>query len=78
MTYKEELETRGFFIVKNVFSNNEIKEFKNEIMNYIRTKKIRRNSSIPDFIKRPELKKVSDIKDNKKINEILSEIFEEN
>ena len=39
MTYKEELETRGFFIVKNVFSNNEIEEFKNEIMNYIRTKK---------------------------------------
>ncbi len=78
MTYKEELETRGFFIVKNVFSNNEIEEFKNEIMNYIRTKKIRRGSSIPDFIKRPELKKVSDIKDNKKINEILSEIFDKN
>ena len=79
--YKEELQTKGFFIVKNVFSNSEIQEFKNIIMNYIKTNKCIINAkgiTIPDFIKCSKLEKIAEIKNNKKINDILSEIFDNN
>ncbi len=77
--YKSELNKNGFFIVKNVFSESEIDNFKNVIMNYVKKNKTMANAqgvAIPDFIKISELKDVSDIKDNKKINDILSEIFD--
>ena len=79
--YKSELNKNGFFVVKNVFSKNEIDHFKNVILNYVKTNKTISNAhgiTIPDFIKKSELNDVADIKDNKKINEILSELFDNN
>ena len=79
--YKSELNKNGFFVVKDVFSKSEIDHFKNVVLNYIKTNKTISNAqgiTIPDFIKKSELKDVADIIDNKKINEVLSELFDNN
>ena len=50
-------------------------------MSYVKTNECFANSqgfSIVDFIKHPQLEKVANIKNNKKINDILGEIFDDN
>ena len=79
--YKFELNKNGFFVVKDVFSKSEIEHFKNIVLNYIKKNKTISNAqgiTIPDFIKKTELKDVADIRDNKKINEVLRELFDNN
>lgn len=71
----------GFILINDVFTENDIKEFKDEIRNYIKNNNTIKNSggiTIPDFIKNKEFNKLSLIKDNKKIHECLKEIFNDN
>lgn len=81
MNYKQLIETQGYFILKNVFSPEEITNFKTEILKYVKTNKTIKNASgitIPDFIKYPSLSQVSSLKDNEKINNVLKDIFDNN
>ena len=57
MENKEKLKNDGYFIVKNVFSYDEIKHYKDVILNYIKKNGTIRNSggiTIPDFMKHIE------------------------
>ena len=81
MNYRKLIEEEGFVIVKNVFSVNEIHLIKEEIIKFIKNNKTLRNSrgiTIPNFIKRDQLKNVSNMKTNKKILDTLQEIFSGN
>ena len=76
---KQKLLNEGYFVMKNVFSADEIKHFHDVIMEYIKTNKKIYNSSgitIPDFIKQPDLQDVTQIKDNSEINESLKDLFD--
>jgi ectoine hydroxylase-related dioxygenase (phytanoyl-CoA dioxygenase family) len=78
--YKKELNENGYFILKNVFSENEINTFRNEVNNYINNNKTIKNANgitIPDFIKYSEFKNTKNIMNNKIINNILKEIFDD-
>lgn len=81
MNYKKELEENGYFILKNIFTESEINNYKQIILKYIKNKKTITNAggiTIPDFIKNKDLEEVSSIKDNEKINEVLKNIFDNN
>lgn len=78
MDYKKEIITNGFIIVNNVFSLDEINTLKEEVINYIKNNKTIKNASgitIPDFIRYSEFLNTKNIIRNKKINDILKEIF---
>jgi len=81
MNYKQLIDTQGYFILKNIFSEKEINDFKSDILEYTKSNKTIKNASgitIPDFIKKSSLVRVSKIKENQKINTVLHEIFGEN
>ena len=81
MNYKDKLETDGYFILQNVFTKNEINLYKNDILNYLENNKTLKNArgiSIPDFIKKDELKNVTNMKNNEKIHAVLKDIFNGN
>ena len=72
---RNQLLKRGYIIIPNLFSNSEIKEYRNEVENYLKSKKnlLKKKSggyNIPDFIKLSEFAKITDI-----INKYLNEIF---
>lgn len=76
---RNQLLKRGYIIIPNLFSNDEIKEYRNEVDNYLKNKKnLLKNSggySIPDFVKLSEFAKITGIINNEKLNEYLYEIF---
>lgn len=79
MENKEKLKNDGYFILKNVFSYDEIKHYRGVILNYIKKNGTIRNSggiTIPDFIKHTELDDISQLKHNEKINEELNDLFD--
>jgi ectoine hydroxylase-related dioxygenase (phytanoyl-CoA dioxygenase family) len=81
MNYKQQLENQGYFIVENIFTGDEIRSFREEILNYIKKNNCIRNASgitIPDFIQHKSLSKTGSIKDNEKITDILNNIFDNN
>ncbi len=81
MNQKEELLRKGYFILENVFTNSEINKFKNIILDYIKKNKCIRNASgitIPDFLRHKDLINIGLIKENKKIIEVLDNIFDKN
>ena len=78
MNYKNELEQKGYILLKNIFSKNELNNCKKEIMNYIKntkTLKLGEGITIPDFIKSPNLQNTINLKNNIKIHNILKQIF---
>ncbi len=80
--YKSNITKHGYCIIKNVFSKEEVHQFKNDVMNYVNNNKTNKNAyggiTIPDFIKIPQLITVADIRNNKTINNVLHEIFNGN
>ena len=81
MNYKEEIYKKGYLIINNVFTEEEINIFKNEILEYIKNNNVIIDSSgitIPDFIKNNNLIKTTSIKNNKIILNILDKIFGKN
>jgi ectoine hydroxylase-related dioxygenase (phytanoyl-CoA dioxygenase family) len=68
----------GYVILENIFSQEEITVFKNEVLQYIKNNKTIPNAegiTIPDFIKYPEFLMLTKVKENKKIQDKLEEIF---
>lgn len=81
MNYKEEINKKGYLIINNVFTEEEINIFKNEILEYIKNNKTIIDSSgitIPNFIKNNNLIKTASIKNNKIILNVLDKIFGKN
>jgi len=81
MNYKEEINNKGYIILENIFDSDFITKCRDEILNFIKNNKTLKNSSgigIPDFINNKSFPLTSSIKDNKKINNVLSEIFNNN
>jgi ectoine hydroxylase-related dioxygenase (phytanoyl-CoA dioxygenase family) len=79
--YKSNITKDGYCIIKNVFSKEDVEQFTNVVMNYVKDNKTIKNGggiTIPDFIKMPQLKTVADIRNNKTINNVLHEIFNGN
>lgn len=78
MDYQKEILEKGFIIIKNLLSKQLLLDCKEEIINYTKNNKCLENSSgitIPDFIKKNDLKKVSELKNNKNILDTLNNIF---
>jgi len=78
MSMYERIQKEGYIIIKNIFTREELAKCNKEIINYIKTKKTLKNSggiTIPDFIKRKELKQTAELKNNKKIHDTLQDIF---
>lgn len=74
----EHYRNKGFILVKNVFTQNNIEEFKNEVLTFTKNNKTIKNAggiTIPDFLKYKQFKKTSEIKNNVKIHKVLKEIF---
>ena len=81
MDYKKELKENGYFIIKNVFTENEINNYRNIILNYKKNNKTINHAggiTIPDFIKIKDLEEISLIRNNIKINKVLKTIFDDN
>ena len=79
--YKSNITKDGYCIIKNVFSKEEVDQFKNDVINYVNNNKTNKSGdgiTIPDFIKIPQLITVADIRNNKTINNALEEIFNGN
>ena len=78
MSLKRQITDQGYIILNNVFTKEELATCENEIKHYIRNNSTFKNAggiSIPDFIKKKELYKTSLLKDNKKIQTALLDIF---
>ena len=78
MNNLEFYQNNGYIILENVFNDEEIKIFRNEVLSYIKNNKTISNAegiTIPDFIKYPEFDNLSKVKENEKINQKLAEIF---
>lgn len=68
----------GFYLLKNVFTTDEINIFRGEVNNYIKNNKVIKNAggiTIPDFIKYKEFNITKNIINNTKINDALKDIF---
>lgn len=81
MNYRSIIQKEGYFILKNVFTKKELKECQEEITNHIKHNNTMKNAggiSIPDFIKRKNLSKTAQLKDNEKIHTTLKDIFNGN
>ncbi len=78
MSLKRQITDQGYAILNDVFTKEELASCENEINHYIRNNSTFKNAggiSIPDFIKKKELYKTSLLKDNKKIQTALLDIF---
>ena len=76
---KQKLIDEGYFVLKNVFSSDEINHFHEVVLKYVQTNKTIRNEggiTIPDFVKYSVLLDVAQIKDNNKINKSLTDLFD--
>ena len=76
---KQKLLDEGYFVLKNVFSSDEINHFHEVVLKYVQTNKTIRNEggiTIPDFVKYSVLLDVAQIKDNNKINKSLTDLFD--
>lgn len=74
----ENYRKNGFLLVKNIFTQSEIQEFKDEILTFSKNNKMIQNAggiTIPDFIKYKDLRKTGEIKNHKQIHKVLREIF---
>ena len=79
--YKSNITKDGYCIIKNVFTKEDIEQFTNVVINYVKNNKTIENAggiTIPDFIKMPQLKSLADIINNTTINNVLHEIFNGN
>ncbi len=81
MDLKTQIKTKGYVIINNSFTSEELQKIKEEIISYTQTHSCLHNSSgitIPDFIKRPELANVSTMKTNQHIHTVLQTILGDN
>lgn len=79
MHYKSEIAKNGFVIVENLFDHGKIQEWRNEIETYINhNSKLLKSSggiSIPDFVSKNDFLKLSSIRFDSKLLDILREIL---
>lgn len=78
MSLKRQITDQGYAILNDVFTKEELASCENEINDYVKNNFLFKSSggiSIPDFIKKKELYKTSLLKDNKKIQAALLDIF---
>lgn len=78
MNYREQLQTNGYVVIKSLFSKEELDDVRQEIICFKTKTNLLSNASgytIPDFIKRQELEKSSNLKESAKLLEILKEVF---
>ena len=69
----------GYMVIENIFNYDEIEKFRKEVAKYIHKNKTIKNSggiTIPDFLSIDHFKRISKIKDSKKIHENLKKIFD--
>lgn len=81
MSVHNKIRDDGYIIIKNVFTPDKLIECQKEIYNFININKTLKNAegiTIPDFIKRVELKETSTLKDNVQIHNALKDIFKGN
>ena len=79
MGYRDELEKNGFIILRKVFTKNKIRDCREEIINYVKTRKTIKNSkgiTIVDFVKDDYFKETRKLKNKPKIVEVLEDIFQ--
>jgi len=79
MDYNSQLQKNGYFLLENVFTEEEINGYKNDVLNFKKNNKTissTKGITIPDFIKHEQLKNVSEIRNNVKINDVLKQIFD--
>ena len=80
MDIKEQIQLEGYFIIKNLFSPEEITSFRDEIVEY-QTKfesRLLKNAggvSIPDFVEIPGLVKTAAIRHHPKLAPLLEKVF---
>ena len=78
MSIRSKIQKDGFVILKNIFTESEIKECRDEILSFIDKHKGFKSSggiSIPNFIQHVNLSKTSQLKDDKNIQDALIDIF---
>lgn len=77
-THKDEIATEGFTVVKGVYTSDEIRNARNAIEKWTQVHKGLSTAggvSIPDFIKMPALKPVTELKDNSLLKSTLGDIL---
>ena len=78
MSLREKICDNGYIIIKKLFTDEQLKNCQEEIIEFINKKKTLKNSggiTIPDFIKSCELKQTTLLKDNDELHKILKVIF---
>ena len=76
-----EIREKGYIVLKNIFSKEELMKCQEEVLAYIKNNKQIQNAggiTIPDFIKKRELHLTSQLKENPKLIKALDEIFNGN
>ncbi len=79
--YKDILNKEGYFILRDVLTKEEVEEYKNLTVDYIKNNRQichAKGITIPDFMKRPQFSKLSELVNNKNIHAMLKEVFGEN
>jgi hypothetical protein len=78
MNLRVQILRKGYIILKNIFSKEELLDCQDEINRFIKNNNTMKNSggiAIPDFIKKKGMEKTSELKNNEKILEALRDIF---
>ena len=78
MSLREQIQKEGYTILKNVFTKEELETCKSEILNYTKNNNTMKNAggiSIPDFINNNQFPHTKFLKDNNKIHDALTDIF---
>ena len=78
MSLKEQITDQGFIILNNVFTKEEIEDYRKQILNFKNKNKLRNSDkgfTIPDFIRHKDLSGVGNMRNNEKIQAALLDIF---
>jgi len=78
MSITSKIQKDGFVILKNIFTESEINDCRDEILSFIDKHNVFKSSggiSIPNFIQHENLCKTSQLKDDKNIQDALIDIF---
>jgi hypothetical protein len=76
--YREKIHRDGYVILKSVFTKEQLENWTNEILQFIKSQQQIQNSggiTIPDFLRWPALHSVGLIKENHILHTILTDIF---
>ena len=71
----------GYILLKNIFTNEQIQQYKKCVLDYCKTHSTIKNAggiTIPDFMRHKDLEMVGDMKENAKIQKTLQELLGNN